>query len=304
MRLVTRSDFDGLVCAALLQELHLVDEILYTHPKDIQDKKVSVDSNDILANVPYAEGCGLWFDHHSSEEERLHLSGKYKGLSEKAPSAAQVIYEYYKSKNDTRLNKFAEMIQAVNKSDSAQYTKEDITNPKGWMLLAFLTDPRTGLGYHHGFSISNFELMKKMPDYLQTMSINEILDLQDVKARIKVYTEETEKYIKFIKEYSRNEGNAVIIDLRGVEDKAIGNRFVEYTIYPEQNISIRIIDGRGKEFVMISVGKSIINRTSPLDVGSLMLGYNGGGHKAVGTCQVQYSEVEKVLGELLNVINK
>lgn len=306
MRLITRSDFDGLGCAALLEELGIADDILYAHPKDIQDGKVSVASDDVLANVPFVEGCGLWFDHHSSEQERLHLGGKFKGACEMELSATRVIYNYYKKEPEFagKLDKFTEMVAAVDKADSAQYTKEDILNPQGWMMLAFITDPRSGFGYRHQYSISNFDLMKKMPLMLRTMDIAQILADPDVAERVAIYVEENEAYKQFILDTAIIEGAAIMLDMRGKRNIPGGNRFIEYTLFPEQNISIRLADGKQWNSVMISVGHSIINTSSQVDVGSLMLGYGGGGHKKVGTCQVAQDAVEKVLGEILQAINK
>lgn len=305
MRLVTRSDFDGSVCTAILQDLGLVDEILYVHPKDMQDNKIEVNENDILANVPFVEGCGLWFDHHSSERARLQLDGKFKGVSKNSPSAAQVVYDYYKQFKDyaARLKKFEPLLQIVGKADSAQFTKEDILRPKGWIMLAFIADPRTGLGYRHDFTVSNFELMKKLPQLLRTKSIEEILNLPDFQERVKLYNEENAKYEKLIKKSAVIKGNAIVIDLRDCGAIPAGNRFLEYVLYPEQNISLRIVDGKRKQFAMISVGHSIINRTSTIDVGTLTLRYGGGGHKRVGTCQVAYQDVDQVVGQMLDLIN-
>jgi nanoRNase/pAp phosphatase (c-di-AMP/oligoRNAs hydrolase) len=305
MRLVTRSDFDGSVCTAILEDLGLVDEILYVHPKDMQDNKIEVNENDILANVPFVEGCGLWFDHHSSERARLQLDGKFKGVSKNSPSAAQVVYDYYKQFKDyaARLKKFEPLLQIVGKADSAQFTKEDILRPKGWIMLAFIADPRTGLGYRHDFTVSNFELMKKLPQLLRTKSIEEILNLPDFQERVKLYNEENAKYEKLIKKSAVIKGNAIVIDLRDCGAIPAGNRFLEYVLYPEQNISLRIVDGKKKQFAMISVGHSIINRTSTIDVGTLTLRYGGGGHKRVGTCQVAYQDVDQVVGQMLDVIN-
>ena len=305
MRLITRSDFDGLVCAAILDELGIIDEIMYVHPKDLQDNKIEVTQNDVLANVPLVEGCGLWFDHHSSEQERLQLEGKFKGVCEEAPSAAHVINKYYMANEEyaKKLKKFEELIKAVDIADSAQFTKEDILNPQGWVLLAFIADPRTGLGYHHDFRISNFDLMKSFPWLLRTKSIQQILDLPDVIERVNVYREESKIFQEFIRKHARIEGDAIILDLRGIKDIPSGNRFMEYTLYPDQNISVRLVDGKNLEFVMISIGHSIINRTSSVDVGSLALKYGGGGHKQVGTCQVPYEEADTVLKEILEAIN-
>ena len=305
MRLLTRSDFDGSVCTAILQELGLVDDILYVHPKDLQDNKIPVTKNDILANVPFVQGCGLWFDHHSSEHERLQLDGKFKGASKEAPSAAQVVYDYYKQKKDyaPKLTKFKKLIEIAGKADSAQFTKEEILHPEGWTMLAFISDPRTGLGYKHSFTISNFDLMKKLPRLLRTKKVDDILKLSDFQERIKLYQEENRKYEQLITRAARIEGDAIVLDLRNCQRIPVGNRFLEYVLYPEQNISIRIADGRNKAFAMISVGHSIINPTATVDVGSLTLKYGGGGHKRVGTCQVPYKDADRVVDEMLDLIN-
>ena len=305
MRLVTRSDFDGSVCTAILEDLGLIDDILYVHPKDMQDNKIKVTRNDILANVPFVKGCGLWFDHHSSERERLQLDGRFKGASKNAPSAAQVVYDYYKKDKACaqKLRKFKELVQIAGKADSAKFTKEDILRPRGWIMLAFIADPRTGLGYKRSFTISNFELMKKLPKLLRTKKVEEILSLSDFKERVKLYHEENKKYEELITRSARIEGDAIVIDLRNCEDIPVGNRFLEYVLYPEQNISIRIVDGKNKAFAMISVGHSIINPTATIDVGVLTLKYGGGGHKRVGTCQIAYKDVERVLSEMLDEIN-
>jgi hypothetical protein len=293
------------VCTAILEELGLIDDILYVHPKDMQDNKIKVTPNDILANVPFVKGCGLWFDHHSSERERLRLGGRFKGASKNAPSAAQVVYDYYKRDKacGEKLKKFKELIQIAGKADSAKFTKEDILRPKGWIMLAFIADPRTGLGYKRSFTISNFELMKKLPKLLRTKKVEEILSLSDFQERVKLYHEENKKYEQLITRSARIEGNAIVIDLRNCGEIPVGNRFLEYVLYPEQNISIRIVDGKNKAFAMISVGHSIIKPTATIDVGVLTLKYGGGGHKRVGTCQIAYEDVDRVVSEMLDEIN-
>ena len=305
MRLVTRSDFDGSVCTAILEELGLIDDILYVHPKDLQDNKIPVSENDILANVPYVKGCGLWFDHHSSERERLQLDGKFKGASKNAPSAAQVVYDYYRQNKEyaDKLTKFKDLIEIAGKADSAKFTREEILHPEGWTMLAFISDPRTGLGYKRSFTISNFELMKKLPRLLRTQKVDDILKLSDFHERVKLYQEENRKYEQLITQTAKIQGNVIVLDLRDCEVIPVGNRFLEYVLYPEQNISIRIVDGKNKEFAMISVGHSIINPTATVNVGSLTLKYGGGGHKRVGTCQVSYEDADRVVGEMLDVIN-
>jgi len=305
VRLLTRSDFDGSVCAAILEDLGIVSEILYIHPKDLQDNKIEVTENDIIANGPYVDGCGLWFDHHSSEHERLRLDGNFKGASERAPSAAEVVYNYFKkdAAHADTLKKYEDLIKIVGMADSADFTEKDILDPQGWTMLAFISDPRTGLGYKRNFRVSNFELMKTLPHLLRTKSVEEILETPDFKERVQVYHEENKKFRTLISDIAIIEGDAIIIDLRGQREVPVGNRFMEYVLYPEQNISIRIIDGKNKQFAMISVGHSIINRSSDIDVGKLTLQYGGGGHEKVGTCQVKYEDVDKIVTEILQTIN-
>ncbi len=297
MRLVTRSDFDGLACGALLLAAGVVDHWTFAHPKDLQDGLVEINENDCLANVPYVEGCGLWFDHHSSEHERLQLEGKYKGESRITPSCARIIYEYYGGK-ETFPN-FDDMMVAVDKVDSGDLTIDEIMNPTGWILVGFLMDPRTGLGRWRQFTVSNYQLMEKLMVACKDKSTEEILAMPDVKERIEVYNEQTEKFKEMVKAHTRTEGKVIISDLRGVDPIYTGNRFMIYSMYPEQNISAWIVSGRGGQGCSAAVGYSIINKTCTVDVGSLMLKYNGGGHRKVGTCQFSNENMERALPKML-----
>ena len=297
MRLLTRSDFDGLGCAAILKERGIIDNWKFVHPKDIQDGIVEVTYDDVLANIPYVEGCKMWFDHHSSESERINKAVAFEGESRIAPSAARIIYEYYGGKE--KMPAFQEMVEFVDKVDSGSLTKEEILNPTGWILLGFIMDPRTGLGRFRNFTISNYSLMEMLIDACRTMSIEEILALPDVKERIDVYYEQDALFREMLQKYSRTDGNVIITDLRDVEPIYTGNRFLVYSLFPEQNISIWAVDGREKKNCPIAVGYSIINRTSNTNVGNLMLKYGGGGHHQVGTCQVPYEDASRVIEELV-----
>jgi nanoRNase/pAp phosphatase (c-di-AMP/oligoRNAs hydrolase) len=302
MRLLTRADFDGLVCAVILLEFGIVDSWKFVHPKDMQDGKVDVNINDVLANVPYVPGCNMWFDHHSSEEERLDANIKYNGVSRRADSAARVIYECFNG--GKRLPHMLPMIEAVDKVDSAKLTIEEIQNPAGWVFLGFIVDPRTGLGRFRDFRLGNFELMDKLIQDCRTKSAEEVLADPDIQERVKIYREQDGLFRDMVRKTTRTDGNVIISDLRGQEPIYAGNRFLVYSMYPEQNISIWAMDGRGKQNCPIAVGHSVINRTSRTDVGSLMLKYGGGGHKAVGTCQVPYGEADRVLTELIAQMKK
>ncbi len=297
MRLVTRSDFDGLVCGALLLEAGIVDSWKFAHPKDLQDGLVEITENDCLANVPFVPGCGLWFDHHSSEFERQELEGKYKGESRITPSCARIIYEYYGGKE--RFPQFDDIMVAVDKVDSGDLTVDEVMNPTGWILVGFLMDPRTGLGRFRNFTISNYQLMEKLLVACREMTTDEILALPDVQERIAVYNEQTELFKKMVTEHTRVEGNVIISDLRGVDPIYTGNRFMIYSMYPEQNISAWIVSLRGGLGASAAVGYSIMNRTSTVDVGKLMLKYHGGGHRKVGTCQFTEEEMQTELPKML-----
>lgn len=297
MRLITRSDFDGLACAVILKKLGIIDHYKFAHPKDLQDGLVEVNENDVLANVPYVNGCGLWFDHHSSEQERLSENITFQGESRIAPSAARVIYEYYGGIE--KIPFFEEMVVQVDKVDSGQLTIDEIQNPTGWILLGFVMDPRTGLGRFRNFRISNYQLMEELIDYCSVMSINNIMLLPDVQERVTLYFEQNELFKKMIEAHTQIDGNVIITDLRNVETIYTGNRFLIYSLYPEQNISIWLVDGRNKQNCSFAVGHSIINRTAKTNVGSLMLKYKGGGHVKVGTCQVDYDSTDPTLAEII-----
>ncbi len=302
MRLLTRSDFDGLICAVLLNELGLIDDWKFAHPKDLQDGSIEVTSNDILANVPYVKGCGMWFDHHASEALRLGSDKDFEGAYQIAPSCARVIWNYYGGHKKFS-PRFDEMMEAVDKVDAAQLSREDILAPEGWVLLGFIMDPRTGLGRFKDYRISNYRLMEDLIGYCQTLPVKEILEVPDVRERTKRYFEQTEQFKKMILENSELKKNAVVIDLRSQETIYAGNRFTVYALYPEANISIQVLWGLNKQNTVITVGKSILDRSSKTDVGELMLSYGGGGHAAVGTCQVENSEAETALAAIIEKIN-
>jgi hypothetical protein len=303
MRLITRSDFDGLVCAVLLKDVEQIDTVEFVHPKDVQDGKIAVGPNDILTNLPYVPGIGMWFDHHSSEIIRNDDTATYRGRFEIAPSAARVVYNHYGA---GVLSRYDALLELVDKSDAAQLSMEDVTNPSGWMLLSYVMDPRTGLAYHHGYTISNKELMTKMIDLIAKNpdSPETVLADPDVKQRIDRYHSQLKEFEKVTREHSRVEGNAIITDLRGAGELPVGNRFLVYTMFPEANIQVRIFDGRKGEFVVCAVGHSIFNRTSKTDVGKLMDRFGGGGHRGAGTCQLPLADAESKLAEIIDQIKK
>ncbi len=304
MRLLTRSDFDGLGCAALLKDAEVIDEIRFVHPKDVQDGKIEVTGNDVLANIPFVPGCGLWFDHHSSEEERNSISD-FKGVSKPdAPSAARVIYEYYGGDAKFVNDRLKDLVTAVDKADSGDFTADEILDPRGWALLSFVMDPRTGLGRYKDYRISNYQLMEELIDHCRQKSIDDILAIADVKERVDRYKEQNALFRQMLMDNAAVTRNLVVVDLRDVEEIYTGNRFLVYSLFPDQNISLQVMWGFQRQNIVITAGHSILNRTCRTDVGSLMLEYGGGGHRRAGTCQIAVEKADEVLAEMVERITK
>lgn len=299
-RLVTRSDFDGLVCGALLTELGLIDEIAFVHPKDMQDGKIPIGSRDITTNLPYVSGAFLAFDHHDSESERVEGKPANHIIFPEAPSAARVVYDYYGGKSAFP-HVSLDMMQAVDKADSAQFSQDEILLPTGWNLLNFLMDSRTGLGRFRNFRISNYALMMDLIGYCKTFGdeINSILEQPDVKERVELYFEHEALAKAQIERCSTVHGNCVVLDLRYEQTIYAVNRFMIYAMHPEQNTSIHVMWGLRQQNTVFAVGKSIINRSCKSHIGSLMLQYGGGGHQAAGTCQIENELAADRLAEIV-----
>jgi nanoRNase/pAp phosphatase (c-di-AMP/oligoRNAs hydrolase) len=301
-RLVTRSDFDGLVCAVLLQVLDMIDEITFVHPKDVQDGVTEITERDILTNLPYAPGAFMVFDHHHSETLRNAGNLSNHVIDPDAPSAARVIYEYYGGAE--RFPEISqELMRAVDQADSADYALEDILRPEGWTLLNFLMDSRTGLGRFREFRISNYQLMMLLIDAcLQLQTVDEILQLPDVAERADLYRDCSAMFIEQLHRVSHTDGDVVVVDLRDEETIHAGNRFMVYALFPQARVSVHIIWGRQKLNTVFACGKSILDRTSPVDIGEVMLRYGGGGHLAAGTCQIPHEDSERVLREIIDAL--
>jgi hypothetical protein len=303
-RLVTRSDFDGLACAMMLKELKLIDEIKFVHPKDVQDGKIELTKEDITTNLPFDPRVGLAFDHHLSETERL-CTGLCENLiiDETARSAAAVVYKYYGgAKTFTTIS--PELMSAVDKGDSADFTVDEILNPTGWVLLHFIMDARTGLGRFHDFRISNYDLMMELIDYCRFHTADEILALPDVKERVDLYFAQQDEFIAQVKRVHRKEGRILIIDLRKEDVIYAGNRFLVYAMYPDVQISVHIAWGVQKQNTAVMIGKSILNQTSQINIGDVCLAYGGGGHHNAGTCQLENDKVESLLPEIIHRLSK
>ncbi len=300
-RLVTRSDFDGLVCAALLKTLGMLDEVKFVHPKDVQDGRVDIGPGDITTNLPYAPGAHLSFDHHDSEMLRVTDRPDNRVIDAEADSAARVVYDHFGGAG--RFPGFStEIMTGVDKADSAAFNIDEVLDPQGWILMSFLMDPRTGLGRFHDFRVSNYDLMMQLIDACAQSSVQEILASPDVRERVELYEAHSAQAAEQIRRCSTVHGNLVVLDLREEQTIHPTNRFTIYALCPEQNISMHVLSGLKGQNTVFAVGKSILDRTSATAVGSLMLEYGGGGHEAAGTCQVENSDAARVQEELIGRI--
>jgi nanoRNase/pAp phosphatase (c-di-AMP/oligoRNAs hydrolase) len=302
-RLVTRSDFDGLVCAVLLRQVDLIDDITFVHPKDVQDGAVALTEGDILTNLPYAPEPYLVFDHHHSETLRVGGAPANHIIDAEAPSAARVVYDHFGGAAGFP-NVSAELMDAVDRADSAAYDLEEILAPTGWTLLNFLMDSRTGLGRFREFRISNYELMMELIDAcIRYPDVRDILALPDVAERAELFRDQAELFVDQLRRVSHLYRDVVVVDLREEDIIYAGNRFMVYALFPEARVSVHVIWGRQRLNTVFAVGKSILDRGSPVDIGAVMLSYGGGGHLAAGTCQVAHEDAERVLGEILEAVS-
>jgi nanoRNase/pAp phosphatase (c-di-AMP/oligoRNAs hydrolase) len=300
-RLVTRSDFDGLVCAALLKELGILADILFVHPKDVQDGKVELTAGDITTNLPYRPEVGLSFDHHSSEAERVSGEAGNRVMVSDADSAAGVVYRHFGgAESFPRVS--TEMMEAVDRADAAKLSLQEVLDPQGWILLSFLMDPRTGLGRFRNFRISNYQLMLQLIDSCLNLTIDEILESPDVAERVALYREHADAAMEQIRRCSTLHGKVVVLDLRNEEIIHPTNRFLLYAVHPQSTVSIHVLWGLRQQNTVFAVGRSILDRSSTVDIGSLMLAHDGGGHEAAGTCQIANDHAEAVLAELIETI--
>jgi nanoRNase/pAp phosphatase (c-di-AMP/oligoRNAs hydrolase) len=300
-RLVTRMDFDGVVCGALFNELEMIEDIFFAEPNLMQAGKVDISDRDITANLPYIDGVHLCFDHHISESERVGVKDNLI-IDPNAPSAARVVYDYYGGAE--KLPEISpELMNEVDKADSAQYTQEEILAPEGWVLLNYIMDPRTGLENVKEFSIPKEEFMIRMMTYCRHNPVDEILSLPDVSERVESYMLNSEFGELQVDRCTSVKGKVAVTDMRGEDHVHMVNRFMIYALFPEVEASLSVQAGIDPGTVAIGAGKSIINRSSGANLGSMLVEFGGGGHANAGSCLVAESDVDQVLDKLVSTIN-
>lgn len=297
-RLVTRPDFDGVCCGALLEEEGLVSDVLFVHPREIQHGEVEIGPNDILANLPHHPNAHLVFDHHISEIARVGDGVTNHVIDGTAPSAARVIYEYYGGGSHfTEID--PEMIEAVDIADSAAFTMEDVLIPEDWLLLHFIVDPRTGLEDFKTFEVPRDVMMRALITYCRHTPISEIIEHPDVSERTETYLYYNEFAELQLVRCSEMRGDVVITDYRKEEPTYPVNRFMVYGIYPDATNSISLRPGLHDGMTEIAAGRSILNRASHVNLGAIMLKHGGGGHAAAATCQVPDDKVAETVEAIL-----
>ena len=300
-RLVTRSDFDGVVCAVLFEELDMIDRIKFVHPKDMQDGTILIADDDISTNLPYAKGVHLAFDHHVSERLRLDKIPANYVVDPMAPSAAHVVYDHFGGQ-DAFPRVSEALMAAVDKSDSGQFDTDDIVAPKGWVLLNYLLDARTGLGRFHHFRISNYDLMLALVEACRTQDVDSILAMPDVAERVALYHEQAPAFCDQLQRCTSHHGAVAVIDLRRESMIHAGNRFMIYALFPQTMLSIHIFPGLEGLNTVLAVGKSVLHRGATVNIGELMLKYGGGGHQNAGTCQVANKDADRIIAALIERI--
>ena len=292
MRLVTRGDLDGLACAHILAQHESIDDMILVHPQQITDKEVRITSDDILANLPYHPDCGMWFDHHLLTDSNERPPADFEGLYREAPSAAQLVWEHYGEEE-----RFSELVRETNRFDSAQLTEDDVLQPRDYVLLGFILDPRTGLGNDEKFFFQCLE-------WLASKSIRELLVEPVARERIIRMFDQNEHFCWMLVQYSRLNANVVFTDFRRVTEPPVGNRFLVYTLFPEANVSVRAHWGDGKESVMVTAGHSIFDRSCKTSIGALMSEYGGGGHRGAGSSPLPVMGADPKILEIIGTLQQ
>jgi oligoribonuclease NrnB/cAMP/cGMP phosphodiesterase (DHH superfamily) len=316
MRLVTRADFDGLVCGALITKFEKIDSFLFVEPKFMQDGLVEIRHGDIIANLPYHPNCTLWFDHHitntTPQYDRPIMPGK--GGFRLAPSAARVVCEYYTELGTRQqamgtlaispqeilsflgTERIEFLLQEADKIDAGKLSQEDVLNPQGYVLISMTTDGRNAGDEPYWLRV--IELLRE--ETLKTM-----LNDPEVKRRSQIIVDEQDKLRKILLERATLKGNVIYVDLRGLQEVSEGNRFLIFTLVPQGNIQVKIADDTQREnTTAISVGYNIFNPTSKVNVGELLQRYGGGGHKVVGSCRVPNDKADQAIKEIVAAVTE
>jgi hypothetical protein len=293
MRLFTRNNMDGVVSAALIMRKESdIEDVVFVHPKDVQDGNVDIQPGDALTNLPFHPNAGLWFDHHVSDGDVL--PDGVRGMVKDSPSASHVVHDFYGYPEDSDYSSIHDMLHYTDRMDAAHLTFDEVLNPQGWLLLGYMIDPTTGLNL-------NLDLYRRIVLSIRDgLDIKDILSLDEIRVAMYNYRAQEENSKVLFAVDSKIMANVIIHDLRDDQTPLIGNRFIVFALFPRCNVSVRIKPHEANTMdVVISVGKSIFKRTLKVHIGQLLAEFGGGGLDGAGSCRVARNQVDKTLEAIL-----
>jgi len=290
MRIVTRPDFDGIICAVLLSDI-VGDKtpIEWAEPNAVQNRQVEIKEGDIIANLAYHENCSFWFDHHLSNQTSRPFNGAFRI----APSAARVVFDYYKGKFK---RDYSELVKETDKIDSANLSLDEVFHPENYSFISLDMTINSQ-------NTADEPYWNRLVQLLGNYDISRVLDEPEVKNRIKKAVLKNKEYVRFLKAYSTREENVIITDFRSLKKAPSGNRFLVFCLFPEANVNVKIrYHDRDRDKIIVSVGHSIINRSCKVNSGKLCSRFSGGGHKGAGSCSFPADQAEKNLAAIFDTL--
>ncbi len=296
MRVLTRADLDGVVAAAMIGEMEDVHQIVFAHPRDIEDGMIQVEPGDAIANLPYAEGCVLWFDHHHAAEHVMEMPAGVKGNVGVAPSAARLVFDYYKS---IKLERYrGDLLDQTDRLDSASLTYEDVLKPQGWIQIGMTLDPRAGMANYDEYSLNMINML------MEGKTITEIMEDASVKGHIKKMLSSEHNFMRTVINLTHVRGTVSVTDFREMEEPPVGNRFLVYALYTRTNVNVRVLQHRDVGKLVVAVGKSIFDKSCKMHIGELMEEFGGGGLSGAGTFPVKANEADEKIALVINKLNQ
>lgn len=292
MRIVTRPDFDGVACAVLLYQVETIDQpIKWVQPDDIQNARINIDKEDILANLPYDSRCGLWFDHHYSNKAVRNFQGNF----ELAPSAARVIYDYYQDRFD---RDFSELVRKTDKIDSADLSVDEVLYPENdpYFLLSLTVS-------NANYDKLDDVYLNRLVSLLGGMNIRRVLKDVEVKRQCDENIKQKKAFEELLKYHATVKDHVSIVDFRPVCPVPKGNRFLIYTIFPGTMVNVEIgYKDERKDKVRLKVGHNIFTHNCHVNVGLLLSRFGGGGHRGAGGCSFAADEADSYISQIIDIL--
>ena len=290
MRIVTRPDFDGVVCAVLLRDAYGTElPILWAEPGDMQQGRVDVRPGDIVANLPFHKDCAMWFDHHFS-----NTPGRpFEGLFEMAPSAAGLVQRYFA---DRLTRNFDRLVRETDKIDAAALSEDEVQFPEKYpyVLLSM-----TVSGRHP----ADEAYWNRLVSLLLAGTMDDVMADAEVRRRCAQVVDDNRRYRDHLRQCTTVKGVVAVTDFRSLKETPQGNRFLVYSMYPETVVQMKIRRAdRDPERIIVSVGHSIFNRNCEVNVGALLARHQGGGHPGAGSCSLPAEQSDAAIAAILEVL--